>query len=67
MIIRIPDKPGRYLISCAESDYDFTEVYIYLEDGVLKVDCPDLGRGYLLQHYHDGLTEVMWINCKLAV
>jgi len=56
----MPDKPGTYLIRCMETDYEWSKVEVYRQDGILKVDCPDLGRGYFLQHYHDGLTDVKW-------
>lgn len=56
----MPTKPGKYEVSCGETDGEWTPVEIYRQNGQLKVDCPDLGRGYLLQHYHDGLTDTQW-------
>lgn len=56
----IPNKPGIYTVSCMESDYTKVTVKIYRQNGQLKVDDPDIGKGYLLNDYNYNLTDVKW-------
>jgi hypothetical protein len=58
-VIGVPDKPGTYLVSCDEV-VEWTEVKVYRERGLLKVDYPDVGRGWLVSDYHYNLDNCKW-------
>lgn len=57
----MPTTPGRYAFSCGELDDEIEELQIILQNGVLIVDCPDLGRTPL-EHYHGNLIYPKWVK-----
>lgn len=57
----LPELPGTYQIRCAETDYKWSTLRVYKAyDHVLRVDCPDVGKGYSVRDYHNGLTNPEW-------
>ena len=55
----MPDKPGLYENRCDESGGDIRPIEVFLRDGEMIVDDPDIGESPL-PHYHDSLTNLEW-------
>lgn len=54
-----PTEPGAYLIVCGETDFDPSEVVVYMREGELWVNCPDVGE-YPVDVYHSNLIDCAW-------
>lgn len=54
-----PTVPGIYFFTCAESNV-VEQLKVYNSDLGLLIDCPNMGKGMLLDAYHNGLTYPMW-------
>jgi hypothetical protein len=59
----IPIEPGLYVYRCDETERKWyhAAVFVMQEPGVLVV-AEESSSGYLLEHFHDNLTDIEWLK-----
>ena len=56
-----PTEIGRWLVRCMETDYEWEPVILTMSERGIMVHDQHIGRT-LLEHYHNGLTDVEWMR-----